>query len=409
MDSDEYGDDWAPIDAQPQVQASPFGVAWRNVAQLANPNTSGDEYIPTTSAEVIFLTNLLEEHRSEHMVQYMGQLRTKAQATSARSRTEAQTYMCRRWRRPTWVSTVVINSEGRPVRTTVAKARPPHAGPIPDVEYARIAHELGLVQNGQPNPTLGNVTSPNDSAHPAIWQGYIRNYLRNQQLPWGLSRPSPEAPVPEPLLRAMLRLRGMLATATTSFQYDLHGSEARIIAYLILAQPGRYRELVEKHNLTINFAGFQPAAHQQTPSEEAVASHLALRGLTFAEADDAMEFARRWIEDASLSPNHPDEIRRLLRHANEVMQASPIRPPNGRGGLPNHVPVIWNSFQRRWISNPSVIATANEAYQTASSAVPTDLMGDSTMGSVGGAGPETITNVTTPEQPDTAPVHVPTL
>jgi len=245
----------------------------------------------------------------------------------------------------------------------MAQSRPSNAPPRPEVELRRIAATLDMDTEGESLNRLGNLGSPDGTAHPAVWQTHIRLYLRGRSMPWGLHSHN-GAPVAERLIRSMLRTRSMLTPRTVPSAPDLLGMAARSIAYGIMAIPGRYARLVEQFNIEINPT---PRYNSQiwtiTPSERAVARFLALQGFTIAEANDSYEFAVRWLR-ASFSTTPVDQA--LLTHLQRIVLAAESGPQVIPGRLPDSVPFRWDPTNRRWIVDPTVLAAANASLPAAS-------------------------------------------
>jgi hypothetical protein len=370
------------------VKKSPWGQSWQRAVAAKVEIT--DDFImtlqlrdPRSLAELMFLNQLMELERSKSLAHYLGRFKLRSQKASSSSRTPAMCRICERWSRQAWLTVLAKNEEQRTVCSTVGRQRIAK-GPIPEIETARIAHNIGLTPTEETLRTLGNVMSPNEAAHPAVWQSYYANYVNPLEAAYGLRR-QPDTPIDERLLRTMLRFRGMFSTQSRPGMLDTIGTRVRILGYSILAIPGCYRALLESSRTSIadgpNFR-FQ-SFEANSALESNVARLMASNGVTFAEANDAWEFANQWLEDILHNSRLQIELRNLVRYAIELMRTT--SPPVG-GGLPDHIPIVWDPTIGRWRPDPQVIATANAALEAHIALTGSTLL---TVAGAGATAPET--------------------
>lgn len=120
--------------ARQEILASEFGIRWiravtdgRTVADV-----SGTLYTPTSEEQLQFLNDTMEQRKSLLLVLYLGQFRSKAQATGKGKRSPAQSAICRRWVKPEWAPSTVYNPITQKMESGVSeKARTrPHVLPL---------------------------------------------------------------------------------------------------------------------------------------------------------------------------------------------------------------------------------------------------------------------------------------
>jgi hypothetical protein len=384
---------------QPIIRASEFGRNWhRAMRSLANSGRAINEEVanelhlvePSSRAELLYLEELMNEYRSEALAHYMGMFKSKAQARTRTKRTPAMHQMLKHWRRPEWMKGTSTTGV-RPPAPTNPTRQWSSRGPNPVVERQRVAQQLGLDPTEENLQRLGSVTSPNNFAHPEVWQSFFANYAGPQTSAWGLRR-QPGVRIDERALRTMLRFRAMFATRrVTDGVEDTAGLRVRIIGYTILATPGRYQALLQQGNMTVANVYGQDRRDLAEPdiNDLNVARIMADNGVTPVEADDAWWFASQWLEDTLVNPQTHGSVRDLLLHSIESTRST--APPVG-GGLPDSIPVIWDTTLLRWRPDPTVIATGNANLQIHvvqnGAVVPT-------LTSTGNAASETTTTTTT--------------
>ncbi|KAF8171741.1 hypothetical protein K438DRAFT_1773040 [Mycena galopus ATCC 62051] len=123
----------------------------------------------------------------------------------------------------------------------------------------------------------------------------------------------------------------------TSGSTDRHNHQHCIFAILgFLAIPGRYAELLHADKCAVaNQVQYSPLSLQQGPMDLAVSRLLAAQGLTVPVADNAWQYAYRYIksvaEDQSVHNARTDSAQKLLANAKVRLRYSP--PPVGLKSL----------------------------------------------------------------------------
>ncbi|KAF8179259.1 hypothetical protein K438DRAFT_2177273 [Mycena galopus ATCC 62051] len=119
----------------------------------------------------------------------------------------------------------------------------------------------------------------------------------------------------------------------TSGSADRRNRQHCIFAILdVLAVPGRYAELLHADKCAVaTQVQYSPLSLQQGPTDLAVSRLLAAQGLTVTVADDAWQYAYRYIksvaEDQSVHNARTDAAQKLLANAEARLRYSP--PPVG--------------------------------------------------------------------------------
>jgi hypothetical protein len=356
------------------IRESTFGRAWSGAMRALAKSEAGRaidaDFIaahhlsdPTSRAEFLFIEELMIAYSSEALVHYLGMFKSRAQALSRTRRTPAMHHMLRHWKRPAHMK-AALKSEGpqpgssnQPGSSAQPRTRP-SKGPNPKLEMHRIARDLNIEETEENLQNLGNVTSPNNAAHPEVWQSFYLNYAGPQTSAWGLGR-RPGVRINQRELRTMLRFRGMFTiTRLPQGAVDVIGLRTRIIGYTILATPGRYQALLHAGNLAVadTYSHTRHELAEDQVNDMNVARIMAMNGVTPIEADDAWAFANGWLEDTFANPQTHEAVRDLVRTSIESTRKT--SPPVG-GGLPEVVPVIWDAALKRWRPDPTVIAAGN--------------------------------------------------
>ena len=287
---------------------------------LMVPNASGSTFVegrvmdinPRNMAEFRLLRSALKRVHNENNPHTNDLLQIICRLIGAchksTRKTDLQKSIINQWQVPKWAETVWYNHTAQTVVSTGKSKmnlinQKVSGWSIQDsAEHARLqlnlVKQLGLVIAGRPHPHLGNLSSPRQEDHPALWRLWYHTIATSK--PQGLT-PSPDGMAYKwavcgfRLLAPMIKDMG--ANGEAKEKDDMHRARqlhGRIVLMMLVVHSCKYDHILVREGIHVNKTpSWGLIEFSDSPSNIEGAWHLTEQGVTPDELADANQYARR--------------------------------------------------------------------------------------------------------------------